>query len=92
MASAVPTLVAPKLVSVPLEVVSVVPVDPATVSTPVTAVSVPAQVSVIVHFVPRTVAELLRPRVLNLPRALPNSFRLRFRAAEPPRGTQWSRS
>src|SRR5919206_516839 len=48
-----------------------------------TFVSVPLHVSVIDHFVPRTVAELLRPRVRKRPRALPNSLRPRLRAAPP---------
>ncbi len=43
----VPTLVVPKLVSVPLLVVSVVPVEPSTVSTPATAFRLPAAPAVI---------------------------------------------
>src|SRR5207237_1894965 len=42
-----PTLVTPKLVSVPLLVVSVVPAEQPTVSTPVTAFRTPAPVAVI---------------------------------------------
>src|SRR3954447_21878322 len=58
----------------------------------VTVVSVPAHVSVMDHFVPRTVASLLRPRDRKWPCTLENSERLFFRAAvvclgAPPRGT-----
>src|SRR4051794_41225964 len=54
-----------------------------------TVVFVPAQVSVIVHFVPRTVADELRPRVRKRPFTLENSERPRFfRFAEPPAGTR----
>src|SRR4051812_36372711 len=54
----------------------------------VTIVIVPEHVSVIDHFVPRTVAELLRPRVRKRPWALPNSLRRCLRAADPPFGTR----
>src|SRR4051794_32926308 len=57
----------------------------------VTVVRVPAHVSVVVHFVPRAVASLLRPRDRKWPCTLGNSDRLFFRAAlaclgAPPRG------
>src|SRR4051812_39901575 len=55
-----------------------------------TLVRVPAQVSVIVHCVPRTLAVLLRPRERKRPCTFENSRRF-LRAAvslgEPPRGT-----
>src|SRR4051794_3672558 len=56
-----------------------------------TVVVVVLQVSFWTHVVPRTVAELLRPRVRNRPFPLPKSVRLRLRATTtlraPPRGT-----
>src|SRR5215208_4575961 len=56
-----------------------------------TEVVVPAQVSLVSHWVPRTVAELFRPRVRKRPLPLPNRLRLRLRATAiflvPPFGT-----
>src|SRR3954468_4743670 len=46
-------------------------------------VSVPPQVSVIVHLVPRALADELRPRVRKCPFTFENSVRLRFFGAPP---------
>jgi hypothetical protein len=51
-----------------------------------TVVRVPVHVSVMVHEVPRAVAELLRPRVRKLPFTLLNSARRRLRFAAPTLG------